>query len=153
MSISAAEASSLTGKSKQAVINAIKSGKISAIKDVDGTWQIEPVELFRYYQPVSSNGASRAAAHGHQVNGQLDDTLPPLDTPSVDGLQTEIRLLRELLETKDAVIAAKDDAIGDLRARLNVEQEERRRLTMILTAAQAAPKSKGFWARLFGGGE
>jgi hypothetical protein len=70
-------------------------------------------------------------------------------------------MLRELLEAKDDVIAAKDDTIGDLRSRLNVEQEERRRLSMMLTATATPaaappaqePKPKGFWARLLGGGE
>lgn len=157
MSISAAEASRLTGKSKQAIINAIKLGKISAVKDIDGAWQIEPVELFRVYTPLSTNG--------HQVDikldTQLDDTLQPLDTPSVGTLQVEVKMLRELLEAKDDVIAAKDDTIGDLRSRLNIEQEERRRLSMMLTATASAPtppapvaqepRLKGFWARLFGG--
>jgi hypothetical protein len=149
MSISAAEAAKLTGLSKQAVINAIKSGKISAVKDVDGHWSIQPVELFRHYQPVSSvNG------NDHQ---ELDETLHPIDTPSVDSLRVEVKLLREVLDTKDAVIAAKDDTIADLRSRLNVEQEERRRLSMMLMDTQAAPpptpQPRTWWQRLFGGGE
>lgn len=155
MSISAAEAAKLTGLSKQAIINAIKSGKISAGKELDGRWSIEPVELFRHYQPVSSmNG------NGHQ---ELDEAIQPIDTPSMDGLRVEVKLLREVLEAKDDVISAKDDTIADLRSRLNIEQEERRRLSMMLTAGsplgQVAPapapssKPKGWWARLLGGGE
>jgi len=160
MSISAAEASRLTGKSKQTVINAIKSGKMSAIKDLDGAWQIEPVELFRIYPPASTNG--------HPLDTKLDDALQGVDGPSVDGLQAEVRLLREVIEAKEDVIAAKDDTIADLRSRLNAEQEERRRLSMMLAAtpplspaappathpptpsAQEAPK--GWWARLWGSG-
>jgi hypothetical protein len=148
MSLAAAEAAKLTGMSKQGIINAINSGKISAVKDIDGRWQIEPVELFRVYTPVSSlNG------NGHE---EVDEALQPVDTVSVETLRVEVKMLREVLDTKDDLIAAKDDTIADLRARLNVEQEERRRLSMMLTAAPTPPapvtKPKGFWARLLGGG-
>jgi hypothetical protein len=147
MSISASEAAKLTGMSKQGIINAINSGKISAVKDIDGRWQIEPVELFRVYPAVSSSGGT-----GRQEVDDVDAALPQVDTPSIEALQVEVRMLREVLDTKDDVISAKEDTIADLRARLNVEQEERRRLSMMLTAAPApASKPKGFWQRLLGG--
>jgi hypothetical protein len=150
MSISAAEASRLTGKSKQAIINAIKLGKISAIKDLDGAWQIEPVELFRVYTPLSTLDTKLDTT----ISQELDGTSQALDTPSVATLLVEVRMLRELLD-------AKDDTIADLRTRLDVEQEERRRLSMLLAAPQpelpvpveqpppARPRS--WWSRLLGG--
>ncbi len=161
MSISAAEASRLTGKSKQAIINAIKLGKISAIKDLDGAWQIEPVELFRVYTPLSTLDTKLDTT----ISQELDGTSQALDTPSVATLQVEVRMLRELLDAKGDVIAAKDDTIADLRARLDVEQEERRRLSMLLAAPQPElpvpvqpppperPRSWSgvLWARLLGG--
>jgi hypothetical protein len=157
MSISAAEASRLTGKSKQAIINAIKLGKISAIKDIDGTWQIEPVELFRVYTPLSTLDTKLDTT----ISQELDGTSQALDTLSVATLQVEVRMLRELLDAKGDVIAAKDDTIADLRTRLDVEQEERRRLSMLLAAPQPelpAPveppppeRKRSWWARLLGG--
>jgi hypothetical protein len=162
MSISAAEAAKLTGLSKQAVINAIKSGKISAIKDVDGHWSIEPVELFRHYQPVSSVNGN----HHQELDEAIQHVDTLLDAPSMDSLRVEVKLLREVLGAKDDVIASKDDTIADLRSRLDAEQEERRRLSMMLMDTQvvvnpappspvveSAPQAdepKGFWQRLFG---
>src|SRR5215213_949387 len=98
MSISAREAAKLTGLSKQAVINAINSGKISAVKSVDGAWQIEPVELFRHYQPVSTSNGN--------IDSEVDNTLQALDTLPIEALQVEVKMLREVLDTKDDVTPA-----------------------------------------------
>jgi hypothetical protein len=131
MSISAAEASRLTGRSKQAVINAIKLGKISAVKDVDGTWQIEPVELFRHYQAASSvNGNG-----DHALDTQLDGA-----RQSLDGVD-DTTMLERIIASKDDALRAKDIAI-------EVLTQENARLTAVV-AQLAPPKAKaGWWQRL-----
>ena len=43
------DAAKATGKSKATISKAIKSGRISAIKDETGTFQIDPAELHRVY--------------------------------------------------------------------------------------------------------
>ena len=136
MNLSAKEAAEHVGMTKQGIIKAIRGGKISAQKDVNGEWRIEPVELFRVYTPV--NGSSH----------QPEETSLQEDTPeNTVSLQREIELLREML-------ADKDDVIRDLRGRLDAEADERRKLTLLLTEVQnpaPAPKEKpkGFWRRLF----
>ena len=145
MSLSAKEAADQVGLTKQGIIKAIRIGKISAQKDSNGEWQIEPVELFRVYEPVGSSEHQPAEAILRE------------DTPDDNAsLQVEVRLLRELLD-------AKEDVIADLRQRLDAEAEERRKLTMILTnvrhntppAAPApvepAPQPRSWWQRLIGG--
>ena len=130
MSLSAKEAAALVGMSKAGIIKAIQRGDLSASKDRNGAWQIEPVELFRVYPPVSP-----------EVDTELTLVDSAGDTPST----SETALLRELL-------AAKDDVIADLRRRLDAEADERRRLTALLTVKddpQPRPVG-GFWARLFG---
>jgi hypothetical protein len=52
MSLSAKQAAEQVGLSKQGIIKAIKQGKLSATKDDNGEWQIDPAELFRVYQPA-----------------------------------------------------------------------------------------------------
>ena len=52
MSLSAKQAAEQVGLSKQGIIKAIKQGKLSAAKDDNGEWQIDPAELFRVYQPA-----------------------------------------------------------------------------------------------------
>jgi hypothetical protein len=123
MSLSAKDAAAAVGLTKQAILKAVKTGKLSATKDARGQWIIEPVELFRVYQPV-------------------EDTHPATDThPDTVGLQVENRLLRERLADKDSVIE-------DLRSRLDSESEERRRLARLLTDSK--PR-RSWWARLWGG--
>lgn len=121
MSLSAQEAAEKVGLSKAAILKSIKAGKVSAQKDINGVWRIEPVELFRVYQPVS------------------DIPRPPQPEstqPSTEGLQRENQLLRE--------------TVADLRARLDAESTERQRLTLILTEMQQPPKTKNWLARLLG---
>jgi hypothetical protein len=133
MSLSVKEAADLVGMTKTAIFKAIKVGKISAVKDVNGEWQIEPVELFRVYPPISDSSRKPSA---------------PSSQSAIDSLQRENELLR--------------DTVNDLRRRLdaetearNKEAEERRNLMLLLTdsrtPAQASQteQPKGFWARLF----
>lgn len=111
---------------KAGIIKAIKTGKLSATKDQRGQWVIEPVELFRVYAPVDSS------TQQPESTGSRQDT--PEDTAS---LQAENKLLREWVD--------------DLRARLDSEAEERRRLSLLLTDSQSARRS--WWARLWGRSE
>jgi hypothetical protein len=51
MSYSLAAATAATGLNKTSILRAIKSGKISGIKDALGRWWIEPAELHRVPKP------------------------------------------------------------------------------------------------------
>lgn len=44
-----------TGKSKTTIHRAIKSGKLSAFKNIDGAFEIDPAELHRVFDPVTAN--------------------------------------------------------------------------------------------------
>jgi hypothetical protein len=130
--------------SKGGIIKAIKTGKLSAEKDIHGEWAIEPVELFRVYQPVSN---------GHTPDHTEDTASERQDTPEITpSMQREVELLREM-------IGRQDDVIRNLWTRLEVEAEERRKLTMMLTDAQRAPehqqappsRPRSWWSRLLGG--
>ena len=83
MALTAREAGERVGKTRQAIIKAIKKGTISAEKDAAGEWRIEPVELFRVYSPVA----------------QVDDNQRATETAGdTGGLQREITLLRERID-------------------------------------------------------
>lgn len=128
MGISAKEAAELASVSKGAILRAIKSGRMSATKDVNGEWEIDVAELSRVYTV--------------RAPSEREDT--PEYTP---GAQREIELLREMLRDKGEVIE-------DLRRRLDAESDERRRLTALLEAmAPPKPRKAGWWQRLLGGGE
>jgi excisionase family DNA binding protein len=121
LALTATEAAALAGVSKSAILKAIKSGKISAEKDINGEWRIEPVELLRRYEAV----------------GDIPQQSVRQSTPhSADSLQRENQLLREMLLTKDEVIKVQEDALEDLR-----------RAMLLLTATQPQPRT--WWQRLF----
>src|SRR3546814_16815547 len=80
MSITLREASEKVGVTRQTLMKAIKTGRVSGQKSDNGEWRIEPVELFRVWPPVN------------EVQQPLQPYITGSDTP---GLQAENRLLRE----------------------------------------------------------
>jgi hypothetical protein len=117
--LTAREAGERAGKSRQAIIKAIRKGTISAAKDESGEWRIDPAELFRVYPPVSP----------------VDDTRPATETAKdTDGLRREIEMLRERL-------AEKDEQIDDLREDRDRWREQ---ATRLLPAPQTTAR-RSWW--------
>jgi excisionase family DNA binding protein len=56
MSYTLATAAAACGVNKSTILRAIKAGKISAVRDEHGQWQVEPAELHRVYPPVATPG-------------------------------------------------------------------------------------------------
>ena len=107
-------AAKATGKSRTAILRAIKSGKISAPQDENGHYQIDPAELFRVYSAVTDTIEQERGA-------------TPEETPK----------LIEVMERERQQMQA---TIEDLRRRLDETEEARReaaaetrRLTLMLT--------------------
>lgn len=132
--ISAKEAAERTGMSKAGIVKALRTGKISGTKNLNGEWEIDPVELFRVYPPLPTSEHSAA-----------DVGSDPARTPE-DSLQTKVEMLERMVRTNEETIA-------DLRGRLDAEADERRKLMLILTDKQysaPAPAPKSWWERLLG---
>lgn len=117
--------------SKTTIQRAIKGGRLSASRQQDGSYVIDPAELHRVF-PRDGN-----------PNPEMKQSV----TPSEPGeLRVEIEMLRER-------ISEKDETIDDLRQRLDQSEKERRqvqeRLTALLTD-QRPSERRGFWRRLTG---
>ena len=69
-----ATAAAAVGRNKTAILRAINAGKISAAKDENGEWQIDPADLHRIYPPLRS-----ASMQANDVHPQLHQS--PLLTP------------------------------------------------------------------------
>lgn len=152
------EAARETGVSKATLSRDIKSGKISADKRPDGSYQIDASELFRVYSRVSEEQRATGSS------GTVRNDSQPGETPNETRLlQAEVNRLREVAATlsmeRDRERAQFSDQIEDLRRRLDGETEERRVLTRILTDQRTQPPEpptaqptddRGFFARLFG---
>jgi hypothetical protein len=76
------EAARAVGRSKAAILKAIKSGRISAGKDALGQWEIDPAELHRVY-PVLTGKHQEVLTGKHQ------------EAPETKAMRREIELLRE----------------------------------------------------------
>ncbi len=117
MKFSLGQAARETGLDKSTLSRAIKSGRLSAQrKNGNSGYEIDSAELFRVFPPVPNAQASS----------------PPVDAPA--DVLLENRELRIKLEAAQARIRDKDEEVHDLRRRLDLEGEERRKLTMMLLA-------------------
>jgi hypothetical protein len=131
MGYSLAEAATAAGNSKMTLQRAIKSGKLSASRRDDDSYDIDPSELHRVFPPIS-------AAEPDTANKGQDD------------IPNDMAVLRLELKVRDekitAIITERErereqltEQIDDLRRRLDTEAEERRRLTALLTDQRAQP--------------
>jgi hypothetical protein len=123
MTYSLKQAGEATGKAKSSILRAIQIGKISATKDANGEWQIDPSELHRVYKPVAVNA--------------------PVQTQQA---QRETQLYERLLADRDQQLAEKDRQLAILAEQLAAANEERRttlrQLTALLTDQRAKPASE-----------
>jgi excisionase family DNA binding protein len=122
------EAAKATGKSKATISKAIKSGRISALKDETGTFRIDPSELQRVY-PISVYGEQKETPENTHVNA--------------DSIIT-IRELQARLEAANERLSDKETVISDLR---EDRDRWRQQATALLTDQRP---TKGLMARLFG---
>src|SRR6516165_12066053 len=96
MPYSLKQAAAAVGKQKPAILKAIQSGKISAQKDANGQWQIEPVELHRVYPPVSDRSiAETVPTASETVSVETRETIGNTNGNSL--LRQEVQFLREKL--------------------------------------------------------
>jgi hypothetical protein len=159
MPYSLKQAATATGKSKPTILRAIQSGKISAEKDEQGEWQIDPAELHRVYEPVMERTGSDEA-----ICNDTQHADSPVETAL---LRAEVQQMRERFASleidRERDRREASDTISDLRRRLDQSEQERRdkdrQLTALLTDERPrteAPahdthrpgEGRGFWARL-----
>lgn len=128
MAYTLGEAAKATGKSKATISKAIKSGRISAMKDEAGTFHIDPAELHRVYPTTVSNEHDKTREK-------------PTANTANDGV---IRELQARLEAAHERLSDKEAVISDLR-------EDRDRWRQQATALLSDQRQKpGLWARLIG---
>lgn len=90
MALTLNQAAKACGRSKSTLLNAISSGRMSAPKDDRGRYAIDPAELHR--------------AFPFQIPDRSPDRFPEPQptTPTNQGLEREVELLREMLGKAEA---------------------------------------------------
>jgi len=143
MSYTLGEAAKATGKSKPTIQRAIKSGKISASKKEDGTYDIDPAELHRVYPMKQSDG---------NADGDVKQSV----TLNNNGrLQVELDAMRRELEQinleRDRERELMSQQIELYRERLERADKDKDQLTALLTNQETRSlKRKGIFSRLLG---
>jgi hypothetical protein len=125
MAYSLKQAADAVGKTRPTILRAIQSHKISAQKDANGQWQIEPAELHRVYAPATV----------HERETEQDNNF----------LEREVTLLRELVadlrEDRDRWrTQAEKLLLTDQRAQAIVTPPPE-------PATQTAPVKRRWWQR------
>lgn len=108
MSYTLGQAARVAQRSKPTIARAIQRGRLSAFKTEDGSYRIDPAELFRVYP---GDG---------QTSGTMQQSVPV--TPTRESLRVE----------RDRLLSEREDlreTIRDLRIRLDASEAERRELS------------------------
>lgn len=127
------QAAKLAGKSKSTLNRAVKSGRLSASRNADGTFSIDPSELLRVFpSDAVQNGASRG----------FEAFRVPVGT-GAELLQ--VNALRDDL-AKAEQRAAVAEALADERARaLDAAERNLSDLRLLLPMARAALPARPWW--------
>jgi hypothetical protein len=124
LSYTLGQAAKATGKSKTTISKAIHSGKISAEKQENGSYQIDPSELHRVY-PVTS------------PSGPLDT---PLETPVYTQRMFELEVLLKASEQRQADLVQRITEIEEDRDQWRVQANR--------LLSHREESREGIWAKL-----
>ena len=132
------EAAQVVGLTRQAIVKAIKSGRLSASRGEGGRWAIDPAELSRVYkvarQPMTTSLRSLSPV------APVDDSLLRAELDKWRLLATEREeTIRDLRQQRDRAQAALDAAEARLDRLLLTDQRT--------TAPAPARRSWWRWGR------
>ncbi len=115
MTYSVAEAAKVIGKSKTSVLRAIGKGKLSATRDDAGLFHIDPAELARVFPSPPRSAPAHTAEHG---------------APRGDALEVRLAAAEAQLAAMQDAARLRDEALDDLRRRLDQSDTERRQASI-----------------------
>jgi excisionase family DNA binding protein len=107
------QAAKATGLSKPTISDAIKKGRISAVKKENGSFEIDPAELHRVYPPVAS--------HASKIEAETERFLTLDLTAKIMVLEAQVKAISEL---KDQISAERDDLRAERNRLLGVIEQQ-----------------------------
>ncbi|WP_028578503.1 hypothetical protein [Desulfomicrobium escambiense] len=127
------EAAEATGMTRQGVLAAIRRGTVSAKKNAQGQWEIDPAELHRVYAPVNSATPHVDSNNTQPVTAQFD---------TITDLQKRLAVAEALLETTRN---QRDEALRERDA----WKQQSHEWMMMTKALPEANSKRGFFSRIF----
>ena len=143
------QAAKTISKSKSTLNRAIKSGRLSAVRNEDGTFSIDPSELARAFP---QNASERAPMMHHE---------PALERPGREDYG-KVAMLEQLLKKEREALAREREVSADLKEDRDRWRAQATGLLSDLRTAQGkfvpmdssealpSPQPRGLWKRLFG---
>ena len=134
------QAAKVAHKSKAAILEAIRSGRLSAKRNELGQWEIDPAELFRVYPQNQSE------------TGTENRDQPPEENHTTPILLEKIASFEERLRATEAERERERRQLESQLDDLKADRDHwRQQATMLLTHKPPAETARpGFWRRLFG---
>lgn len=128
-----------TGTSKSTILRAIKSGRLSATRLEDGSYEIDPAELERVYpaQRMKQRAMDAMEHHAPTTSDERNTVAPDATTAA---LTAQIEGLREILKRADATA----DELREDRDRWRNMAEQAQRLI------PDQRQRRSWWQRLTG---
>lgn len=143
------QAAKAISKSKSTLNRAIKSGRLSAVRNEDGTFSIDPSELARVFpqntqerEPLTQQERITERP-GTEVSSQVA-MLEQLLEREREALAREREVSIDLKEDRDRWRAQATGLLSDLRT------AQEKTAPAASPEALLSPQPKGFWKRLFG---
>ena len=138
------QAAKVAHKSKAAILEAIRSGRLSANRNELQQWQIDPAELFRVYPQNQSETSDENRDQPPEENHPT-----PILLEKIASFQERLRATEAERERERRQL---ESQLDDLKAD---RDHWRQQATALLTHQQQQPPAEtarpGFWRRLFGG--
>lgn len=94
--LSASAAAKVAHKSKADILDSIKNGAMSAVKNKRGHWEIDPSELNRVFPYEVLEPSQDQFEKPQETASKTNET---------SALQVEVKMLREQLDFRDEVLA------------------------------------------------
>lgn len=138
MELTLNQAAKECGRAKSTLSKAIKTGKLSAETQDDGSYRIAPAELFRVFPKVETG----------------DHSLPTANPTANAEMAREIGRLEEKLKNAERVVAILEADKADLKEQRDKWQATADRLLLVnqnTPKAESTPERRGFFARMMKG--
>lgn len=127
--LTVSQAAALIGKSRSTLLRAIKSGRVSASRDADGSLWLDPSELVRVYSVASYDAPYDAAVTRHDA---------PNDAALIADLREQLADAERRAAVASAVADERASALADARRNL----DDLRRL---LPSPAASAQGRKWW--------
>jgi len=121
MSWSVSRAARETGLSKSTISRAIKSGRISAARQHDGSYLIEPAELFRVYP---RNAAQPPSTARHDAARNPSEEAFETTSNEIELLKLKLAMTEEMLAQERENSRRQHETVQDLRKRLDAATDK-----------------------------